>query len=247
MSDTPNGEGWWLASDGRWYPPEAQPGPTAAPTWQPEPPRPRYYVSPAYRVVRPKPVVVRSGIPVWTRIVAVLVLGLIGISVAVYFGAKKPPMSAIEAARLHHEPRQGLDRTDPIAMATPANIGGGWVLTIDSVAPADEPMIAWTGIPNPPPRPDRRYIVVTATAEYHGAVRVGVFGRPMSILGSDATPRSQAGEAVVTPGISFKDTAQVLQGRTVAGELVFIVGIDETDLVLKVENGGSQDVWFVLE
>src|SRR5580704_18777565 len=26
MSDTQQGEGWWLASDGKWYPPEAQPG-----------------------------------------------------------------------------------------------------------------------------------------------------------------------------------------------------------------------------
>jgi hypothetical protein len=25
MSDTSQGEGWWLASDGRWYPPEAHP------------------------------------------------------------------------------------------------------------------------------------------------------------------------------------------------------------------------------
>ena len=27
MSDTSQGPGWWLASDGRWYPPEAVPGP----------------------------------------------------------------------------------------------------------------------------------------------------------------------------------------------------------------------------
>ncbi|HLN15822.1 MAG TPA: hypothetical protein VK277_03610 [Acidimicrobiales bacterium] len=30
MSDVSQGPGWWLASDGKWYPPEAQPGP--APT-----------------------------------------------------------------------------------------------------------------------------------------------------------------------------------------------------------------------
>ena len=27
MSDTSGGPGWWLASDGRWYPPEAWTGP----------------------------------------------------------------------------------------------------------------------------------------------------------------------------------------------------------------------------
>jgi hypothetical protein len=32
--------GWWLASDGRWYPPDAQPGPPppSAPVWQPASP-----------------------------------------------------------------------------------------------------------------------------------------------------------------------------------------------------------------
>jgi hypothetical protein len=28
MSDTSQGEGWWLASDGKWYPPTASPAPT---------------------------------------------------------------------------------------------------------------------------------------------------------------------------------------------------------------------------
>ncbi len=32
MSDSPQGEGWWLASDGRWYPPDAHPAGGNAPT-----------------------------------------------------------------------------------------------------------------------------------------------------------------------------------------------------------------------
>jgi hypothetical protein len=31
MSDTQQGVGWWLASDGKWYPPEQAPGATAPP------------------------------------------------------------------------------------------------------------------------------------------------------------------------------------------------------------------------
>ncbi len=31
MSDRPQGEGWWLASDGKWYPPESRPAPPAPP------------------------------------------------------------------------------------------------------------------------------------------------------------------------------------------------------------------------
>jgi hypothetical protein len=35
MSDTSQGPGWWLASDGRWYPPESWTGPPAGPASQP--------------------------------------------------------------------------------------------------------------------------------------------------------------------------------------------------------------------
>lgn len=31
MSDVSQGEGWWVASDGKWYPPEAAPAPAPAP------------------------------------------------------------------------------------------------------------------------------------------------------------------------------------------------------------------------
>jgi len=37
MSDHQSGPGWWLASDGRWYPPESHPSvPAATPTQSPE-------------------------------------------------------------------------------------------------------------------------------------------------------------------------------------------------------------------
>src|ERR1700733_10914937 len=36
MSDTSQGPGWWLATDGKWYPP-AQPLPPPPPVWPPPP------------------------------------------------------------------------------------------------------------------------------------------------------------------------------------------------------------------
>ncbi len=36
MSDTSQGPGWWLASDGRWYPPEQSTAPAFVATVQPE-------------------------------------------------------------------------------------------------------------------------------------------------------------------------------------------------------------------
>ncbi len=35
MSDTPQGQGWWQASDGKWYPPEQRPGPVTPPAAPP--------------------------------------------------------------------------------------------------------------------------------------------------------------------------------------------------------------------
>lgn len=53
MSDSAQGHGWWLASDGRWYPPELWTGPTpviSAPAWtsQPNPNAPMR--TPAYEL-----------------------------------------------------------------------------------------------------------------------------------------------------------------------------------------------------
>jgi hypothetical protein len=39
MSDTAQGAGWWLASDGKWYPPELHPNYTPPPS-APTPPTP---------------------------------------------------------------------------------------------------------------------------------------------------------------------------------------------------------------
>jgi hypothetical protein len=41
MSDRPQGEGWWLASDGKWYPPESRPGAPVAPAPPGAPPQVR--------------------------------------------------------------------------------------------------------------------------------------------------------------------------------------------------------------
>jgi hypothetical protein len=44
MSDVPQGEGWWQASDGRWYPPTQAPGPLPPPP----PPGPGPFHQPPY-------------------------------------------------------------------------------------------------------------------------------------------------------------------------------------------------------
>lgn len=46
MSDTSQGPGWWQASDGRWYPPTAQPGTPPPPAPAPSPYGPTPYGPP---------------------------------------------------------------------------------------------------------------------------------------------------------------------------------------------------------
>lgn len=95
MSDLPQGPGWWLASDGRWYPPEARspaappppppaPGaPGGRPPWaQPPgtvPSVPRY----THEVTTPRQAPVRDrGSRNW--IIAIVVVGvLVGLPIAI--------------------------------------------------------------------------------------------------------------------------------------------------------------------
>ncbi len=86
MSDVSQGPGWWIASDGKWYPPEQQPGYAPPPTPPPNPygatpPGMPAYGQPApgaaYGYV-PGPVDSR-GRPLaewWQRLVAVLIDGV---------------------------------------------------------------------------------------------------------------------------------------------------------------------------
>lgn len=73
MSDQSQGPGWWVASDGKWYPPESHPS-AAAPLAPPPP------VPPASDLVSERPgLPARAwrkyrGWPLWAQVVAALVL-----------------------------------------------------------------------------------------------------------------------------------------------------------------------------
>jgi len=82
MSDTSQGEGWWLASDGKWYPPTASPAPA--------PPSPTYAPG-AYNPAQALPT---SNEAIWSLVLGILsvtCLGLIAGIPAVILGniAKK--------------------------------------------------------------------------------------------------------------------------------------------------------------
>lgn len=66
MSDRPHGEGWWLASDGKWYPPESRPGP-------PSPPGPPWMSAPDTRL--------SPGLHTAVRVFCYLTAGAAGLAV----------------------------------------------------------------------------------------------------------------------------------------------------------------------
>lgn len=86
MSDTPQGPGWWIASDGKWYPPQ----PASGSPGQPPPPgaAPQGYTIPGAPVVTPAPPPTNKGLSrgcLISMIVVglVLILGVGGCIVAV--------------------------------------------------------------------------------------------------------------------------------------------------------------------
>lgn len=76
MSDVPPGPGWWLASDGRWYPPP-QPGPVSGYPGQPG----GGYGQPAW------PIAATSGLAIASLVLSILWLGGIGSLLAIVFAA----------------------------------------------------------------------------------------------------------------------------------------------------------------
>ena len=78
MSDSTQGEGWWQASDGKWYPPEQHPdfqGPATEPISAAEPPTaPPTTAMPPVAPPGPPPGAVPAGAPPtsatkqWTRL-----------------------------------------------------------------------------------------------------------------------------------------------------------------------------------
>ena len=102
MSDSSQGEGWWQASDGKWYPPEAQPGQPAATPQTPGGPN----------SADPKPSLWRRfrNQALWKQIVAWAVAAIVAIVViAVAAGGGSSPNN-----------RNTLDATGPTTSTTEA-------------------------------------------------------------------------------------------------------------------------------
>ncbi len=116
MSYTPQGEGWWQASDGWWYPPEEQPGYPMPPVGPPGTTGPYGYAAP---FARPSP---SNG-----SAIASLVLGLLSIVLCLGFLTGIPAIITGSSARKQIRASGGMQSGDGMAVA---GLVLGWMGTV---------------------------------------------------------------------------------------------------------------------
>jgi hypothetical protein len=104
MSDRSQGEGWWLASDGKWYPPESRPA-------APAPPAPPWAVVPQARL--------SSGLHTTVRVFLFLTAGVAGLAVVALANAI-PKMDAYWSAPAGFDDAEWAAWTDAADLFTGA-------------------------------------------------------------------------------------------------------------------------------
>jgi Domain of unknown function (DUF4190) len=104
MSQVSPGPGWWLASDGRWYPPELAPQATASPPTYPSSPgvaAPVMFPTDAYPVFATR--AATNGLAVASLVLGIIWLYWVGSILALVFG-----YVALIQIRERHESGRGL-------------------------------------------------------------------------------------------------------------------------------------------
>jgi hypothetical protein len=94
MSDFSQGPGWWQASDGKWYPPEQQPGP--APPGYGQPPAAAYGYGYATTPVAPR----TDGLAVGALVSAIVGVVLMVFCIGIFATAAAIPMGFISRKRI---------------------------------------------------------------------------------------------------------------------------------------------------
>lgn len=188
MSDTSQGPGWWLASDGKWYPPEQAPQPQPPPVPPPQAAPPPSAAPPPL----PQQAAASSGggkgcIYALIAVAAVVVLGTVGTVLAIAFFGGKAVDKLEEAA--DEDPCPFLTNAD-----ARADLGDGvkavemsgftqfLTITLDTRVLADAPdCVVLTS----------DEAVIARAARYEGSDASSVFDQERDI--ADGTSRDQGG------------------------------------------------------
>jgi hypothetical protein len=172
MSDVSEGVGWWLASDGKWYPPE--PASAAPPQSAPE------RRAPAHMSRRPPTGRSRSRQVLLGFVGLVVVAALVIIAVVAATGGKKHKSGAASPGSRPPTPTTAATVGAPVSSvqgalppATPPIAAGGPLTTSPTATPAPAstsaaPPIALSGIGNSAPSFNAAGGLTVLTAQYKG-------------------------------------------------------------------------------
>ena len=241
MSDAPQGPGWWRATDGRWYPPEA----AAAPTTSPAQPAP-FPASPSGPPTSPEATGRRWK--TWQLVVTAAVAALVGIGIGVAVGGgNDDPVAAGDdatpttgsASETTEEPEstettETTETTEPTSsggdgsqeqphpLGTAAPVGDYEVTVLSFVADATADVMAANQFNETPPA-GSVYSLVRLRATYTGETEgTPAFDLTAGYIGADGRVYSDPDCSAVEPD-SMIDQPSVVAGGTVEGNFCLLM------------------------
>lgn len=265
MSDTPQGAGWWKASDGRWYAPEQHPD--YVPPAPNPPPAPPPYVPPAYpqqpgqwggaptTTMAPPATPAKSkggclkvglilGAVLLVLIVLAAVLASGGDDSVDTEGASEttaaPAGDEESASTAAPEPTeadepQSGSREDPLPFGQAHNIGDGWTVKVAAYNPNANELVEAANMFNEDPPPGQQYVVLQMEATYDGEDTRTIFDVNFELLGSGGVTIDADGPCV-PPEPAWWTLGEVFPGGTLSGFMCTLVDSAEVpSLVLIAE------------
>jgi hypothetical protein len=247
MSDTPQGDGWWHASDGKWYPPESAP--------------------PSFEPVAVREQVVTSRPRWWPFVATAVVSLLIGVAIGVGIGkndggstkaaaaatasassgrptATKPTSTTTSTTTA---PLEG-GRRNPVPLGTPMAIGDGWTLKVNSFSGNADAAIQAANQFNSPPPDGHHFALVNVDLTYNGAngkASDRFFGS-VAVLGTQNVPHTNTDNFCVGPD-ALDQIKEVFAGGTITGNICLTLPADEQGFVLFATGDFTGDkVFFAL-
>lgn len=214
MSDQSQGPGWWLASDGKWYPPETAPGAV-------QPPAPPAAKPPVWK----RTWVVVTGIVVLLLIVAAALssgdddkpAASDGSTTTSTLGESTTTEGATTTERATTTTSASEDgtRENPYPIGTEARVGD-WTVTVIELRDGTADVTAANQFNDPPPD-GSIYVLVRVKATYNGDDEGSPgFDLSMDYIGNDSRVYTDSDCGAVAPDDLF-DQPAVVAGGTVEG------------------------------
>lgn len=266
MSMESQGPGWWLASDGKWYPPQdstpaVPPPPQGVPSFSGQPvpgqpmpgqpmpgqpmpgqPMPGQPMQGGYAGGPPPAKSNKGCIYALVAVGIIALLGAGGCAILV-FAAK----DSVEKTVNEMTVREGVGSVDePAPVGTSVDIGDGWELqVVDADLDATEKVAENNEFSTP--ETGKKFIIVTFKATYSGNSSTDFLTSP-EVVGSKKVRSSMSITCNMPEDIRPFDTlADVESGGTIEGAICYEVDEEDTDLRATIEQIFNPPAYFELE